>query len=93
MAWILRARPPVAELTFGSRVRATDAGVFEGTWVGEADELGAIRSTTTFGSGVLVDGATLNILPPGHMLEGVYICQREGGADRKQLARRPPRGR
>ncbi len=76
MAWILRARPPVAELTFGSRVRATDAGVFEGTWVGEADELGALRSTTTFGSGVLVDGTALNIVPPGHMLEGIYSCQR-----------------
>jgi len=25
---------------------------------------------------VLVDGTTLNIVPPGHMLEGIYICQR-----------------
>lgn len=76
MAWILRARPPVAELTFGPMVCATDVGVFEGTWVGEADALGALRSTTTFGSGVLVDGTTLNIVPPGHMLEGVYTYRR-----------------
>jgi len=76
MAWMLRARPPIAELTFGRLARATDAGLFEGTWVGGPDELGALRSTTTFGSGVLVDRTTLNIVPPGRMLEGVYICQR-----------------
>ena len=78
MAWILRARAPVAELTFGRRVRASDSGIFEGTWVGEPGDLGPLRSTTTFGSGVLVEGEALNIVPPGHMLEGVYVCQRAG---------------
>ncbi len=78
MAWVLRARAPVAELTFGRLVRATDAGVFEGTWVGDPDELGPLRSTTTFGSGVLIDDDGLHLIPPGHMLEGVYACRRPG---------------
>ncbi|MEX2546910.1 MAG: hypothetical protein WD830_03880 [Chloroflexota bacterium] len=79
MAWVLRARPPVAELTFGQSVRPSDAGVFEGTWVGDAGELGPLRSATTFGSGVLLDGEdgeALHIIPPGHMLEGVYLRRR-----------------
>lgn len=76
MAWILRARAPVAEISFGRAVRATDAGVFEGTWVGGADELAPLRSSTTFGSGVLVDDRGLHLIPPGHMLEGIYLCRR-----------------
>jgi hypothetical protein len=77
MAWALRARPPVAELIFGAGVRPTDAGIFEGTWVGDGGaDLAPLRSTTPFGSGVLLDGDELNIVPPGHMLEGVYVCQR-----------------
>ena len=76
MAWILRAQAPVAEVSYGRAVRATDAGVFEGTWVGVPGDLGPLTSTTTFGSGVLVEGEVLNIVPPGHMLEGVYLCRR-----------------
>ena len=37
LAWVLRARPPVAELTFGSLVKTSDIGIFEGTWVGNDD--------------------------------------------------------
>ena len=76
LAWILRARPPVAEITFGRAVRATDAGVFEGTWVGDSEELAPLRSTTPFGSGVLANNRGLHLIPPGHMLEGIYVCRR-----------------
>lgn len=77
MAWILRARPPVAELKFGRLVRATELGVFEGTWVGDSDDLAPLRSTTTFGSGVLLDDRGLRLIAPGHMLEGIYVCRRD----------------
>src|SRR5688572_10191401 len=72
MAWVLRARPPVAEITFGRLVRPSDAGIFEGTWAGDPDALGPLRATTPFGSGVLVEGEAVHIIPPGHMLEGLY---------------------
>ena len=80
MAWVLRARPPVAELTFGHLVDSSEIGIFEGTWVGDddPDHLGPLRSTTTFGSGVLLDGDALYLIPPGHMLEGIYVCRRAG---------------
>ncbi|MGI8929593.1 MAG: hypothetical protein ACR2H0_09060, partial [Candidatus Limnocylindrales bacterium] len=78
MAWVLRARAPMAELTFGRRVRASDAGIFEGIWVGDPGDLEPLGSSTTFGSGVLVDGEAITIVPPGHMLEGVFVCQRVG---------------
>ncbi len=78
LAWVLRARPPLAELTFGRLVRASDVGIFEGTWVGEPGDLGPLRSTTPFGSGVLADGDGLYLVPPGHMLEGLYVCRRPG---------------
>ena len=77
MAWVLRARPPSVELTFGSFVRSSGSGIFEGTWTGDA-EAGPLRSTTPFGSGVLVEGDALYLVPPGHMLEGIYLCRRAG---------------
>lgn len=76
MAWLLRARPPVAELTDGRLVKQSERGIFEGTWVGDGQPLGQLRSTPTFGSGVVVDGAGLYLRPPGHMREGIYICRR-----------------
>jgi hypothetical protein len=79
MAWLARVRPPLVELLFGGRVTSSEAGIFEGTWVGEPGALGPLRSTTPFGSGVLVDGEALWIVPPGHMLEGVYVHRRDGG--------------
>ena len=53
-------------------------GIFEGTWVAAPGELGPLRSTAPFGSGVLLEGAALHIVPPGHMLENVYVWRREG---------------
>jgi hypothetical protein len=81
MAWVLRARPPVAELTFGSLVTKSDVGIFEGSWVGDGDleQFGPLRSTSTYGSGVLVDGTGLHLISPGHMLEGIYVCRRADG--------------
>lgn len=76
MAWVARITPPDVALHFGSGVRPSDAGLFEGTWVGEPDDLAPLRSTTPFGSGVLVDGQGLYLVPPGHMLEGIYWCRR-----------------
>jgi hypothetical protein len=77
MAWVLRARGGEAQLTFGRGVSVSDVGIFEGTWVGDCgDPLAPLRSTMPFGSGVLADGDGLFIIPPGHMLEGVYVCER-----------------
>jgi hypothetical protein len=75
MAWVMRASGGAAELMFGRGVSASDAGIYEGTWVGDGgDPLAPLRSTMPCGSGVLADGDSLYILPPGHMLEGVYVC-------------------
>lgn len=73
MAWVALVRPPAAELFFGDSVATSDGGIFEGTWVGEPGDLGPLRSTTPFGSGVLRDGERLFLVPPGHMLEGIYL--------------------
>src|SRR5687767_2780180 len=73
MAWVARVRPPTVELYFGSSVAPSDVGIFEGTWVGEPEDLGPLRSTTPFGSGVLLEGENLYLVPPGHMLEGIYL--------------------
>jgi hypothetical protein len=77
MAWVLRTRAPVAEVSLGRMVREMDSGVFEGTWVGdEAGPLTPLSSTTPFGSGVFADGDGLYLVPPGHTLEGVYLVRR-----------------
>ncbi len=77
-AWIALVRPPVADLYFGSAVVPSAAGIFEGTWVGGDGDLGPLRSTMPFGSGVLRDGGSLYLVPPGHMLEGIYVRQLPG---------------
>ena len=76
MAWVLRARAPIAQMACGDLVRRIGEGVFEGTWTGESGEDGILGSTTTFGSGVLVDRGSLVIVPPSHLLEAVYVSER-----------------
>ncbi len=78
MAWVLRARERVASIACGDQVRQLAGGVYEGTWVGEPHVAGILASTTTFGSGILVDGDSLVLVPPSHMLEGIYTCERAG---------------
>jgi hypothetical protein len=79
MAWVLRARAPDAHLVVGRLVRASETGIFEGTWAGDdRSPLGPLRSTTPFGSGVLASGDVLHIVPPGHMLEGIYVVRSAG---------------
>jgi hypothetical protein len=79
LAWLLRARPPRAELSFGSLVRCTPAGIVEGTWLGEGGPHAPLCTTTLFGSAVIADGPALYVVPPGHMLEGVYVAQQPAG--------------
>ena len=75
MAWVLRARHGVASIEFGAQVRHGDWGIFEGTWVGDSHATGPLRSAMACGSGVFVQDETLTIVPPGHTLEGVYLCR------------------
>ncbi|CAN5816416.1 hypothetical protein BH24CHL5_BH24CHL5_06830 [soil metagenome] len=79
MTWLLRARPPSAEVVIGTGVRQLESCIFEGSWVGGPGADGLLGSTTPFGSGVVAAGAELWIVPPGHTLEGVYI-HRAGNA-------------
>jgi hypothetical protein len=73
------AKPPNAEIHHGELVRKLGGGVFEGTWVGESGLQGLLKSTTTFGSGVVrEDGGALRILPPSHLLESVYMSGSNG---------------
>jgi hypothetical protein len=69
----------LATIVCGASVRRFESGVFEGTWVGEPGPAGILGSTTTFGSGVFVDGVALRLVPPSHMLEAIYVSRR--GAD------------
>ncbi|HYI23531.1 MAG TPA: hypothetical protein VEX62_12960, partial [Candidatus Limnocylindrales bacterium] len=83
MAWLLRARTnlpdgPLAAVTCGELVASQGEGIFEGTWVGESGVAGIRASTTTFGSGVLLDRGALHVVPPSHLLETVYLCRRPG---------------
>ncbi len=75
MAWVLRARGGVASIEFGAQVRYGDWGIFEGTWIGEGDATGPLRSRMALGSGVFAWDESLIIVPPGHTLEGVYLCR------------------
>jgi hypothetical protein len=79
MAWLLSAAAPVAVLAIGSRVRQLETGIFEGSWVGPPGSDGIIGSTMPFGSGVVADGEHLWLVPPGHTLEGIYICRADAG--------------
>ncbi len=76
MAWVMIARPPVAQIHYGELVRDVGEGVFEGTWVGGSGASGVLASTTTFGSGVLLDDrGALHVVPPSHMLESIYLVR------------------
>ena len=76
MAWVLHARPPVAEVICGRLVRRFDGGVFEGSWAGDPGVGGILGSTTTFGSGVLAVDDGLYLVPPSHHLESIYVYER-----------------
>jgi hypothetical protein len=73
LAWIAAIRPPKVRLFFGGLVREHDEGVFEGSWVGEANVGGLLGSTTTFGSGVLLADGAIHLVPPSHHLESLYM--------------------
>ena len=65
-------------MTCGDLVAEQGDGIFEGTWVGDAGVAGILASTTTFGSGVLLDGGALHLVPPSHLLENIYLCRLAG---------------
>ncbi len=78
LAWIARVRHPVVEVHCGASVRRTEAGFFEGTWVGRPALESVVESPTTFGTGIVADPGGLFVVPPGHTLEGIYSHRRDG---------------
>lgn len=78
MAWVARIHPPKVDVRCGELVGVFDEGVYEGTWVGNSGVAAILGSTTTFGSGVLLKGDDVLVVPPSHLIENVYLARRPG---------------
>ncbi len=72
LAWIARIRDGVVRVQCGRSVRCEGAGFFEGTWAGPGDLACAASATTVFGSGIVLDGSDLVVVPPAHTLDPIY---------------------
>jgi hypothetical protein len=79
LAWLARIRDLVVRVSCGRSVRLDDNGFFEGTWSGQSGLAAAARASTVFGSGILVDGRELVVVPPSHTLEPVYLATEPDG--------------
>lgn len=79
LAWLARVRDLIVAVSVGRSVRLDEHGFFEGTWSGAADLPATARSSTVFGSGIVIDGRELIVVPPSHMLEPVYLATERDG--------------
>ena len=79
LAWVAHIRDLVVRVSCGRSVRLDDRGFFEGTWSGPPGLDAAARSSTVFGSGILIDGRELVIVPPAHTLEPIYLSTERDG--------------
>jgi len=79
LAWLARVRDLVVAVNVGRSVRLDERGFFEGTWSGAPGLPAVARSSTVFGSGIVIDGRELIVVPPSHMLEPVYLATERDG--------------
>ncbi|MGI8927850.1 MAG: hypothetical protein ACR2H0_00085 [Candidatus Limnocylindrales bacterium] len=79
MAWVARIRNLVVRVSCGRSVNMEEHGFFEGTWSGPPGLEAVARASTVFGSGIVVDGRELIVVPPAHTLEPVYLANEPGG--------------
>jgi hypothetical protein len=75
LSWVARVRDARVLLAFGSAVRTSSDGFFDGTWVGEPGLASVLDSTTPFGAGMVLRDGELYVVPAGHTCEGVYLCR------------------
>ena len=79
LAWVALVRPGIVYAKCGGSVRRGVDGFFEGTWAGAADLPAVAASSTTFGSGIVRDGATVVIVPTAHTLEQLFMAPLRNG--------------
>lgn len=79
LSWVARIRDLVVQVSCGRSVRLDERGFFEGTWSGPPELAAASRASTVFGSGILIAGRELVIVPPAHTLEPVYLAAEPDG--------------
>src|SRR5688572_22488841 len=79
LAWLARVEWPEVRVWTGAGVRREESGFFEGTWSGDADLIGVMRSSAVFGSGIVLSGAELVVVTPAHTLEPVYHSRTGAG--------------
>ena len=79
LAWVARIRNLDVRVSCGVSVRLEEHGFFEGTWSGPPTLAAAARASTIFGSGIVLDGRELVVVPPAHTLEPVYLATEPDG--------------
>ena len=80
LAWLARIQGYVVSVQCGLSVRIGEHGFFEGTWAGPAHLESVAEQETTFGSGIVVSGGELVVVPPAHTLEPVYHARDRDGS-------------
>ena len=80
MAWVATIRRHVVSVRCGLSVRIGERGFFEGTWAGPPRIESVAEQETTFGSGIVVSGRDLVVVPPAHTLEPVYHARDADGS-------------
>jgi hypothetical protein len=74
LAWVARIHRLVVTVRCGLSVRIGDQGFFEGTWAGPPRLESVARQETVFGSGIVLDGRDLVVVPPSHTIEPLYLA-------------------
>jgi hypothetical protein len=75
LAWLLNVPrgSGTPQLVHGRHVELFDRGFFEGAWDGDFGDAAFDRVTNAFGSGAVVEGVRITVVPPVHTFEAVYI--------------------